>query len=62
MLAKDLPDMERSVEEQEEEMVEIEEKIGKQREVLRRLREVGLEIKKERELRQINGSGDAMET
>lgn len=54
--------MERSVEEQEEEMAELEEKIRKQRDVLRRLREVGLEIKKGRELRQQNGGRDAMES
>jgi len=62
VLVKELPDMERSVEEQEEEMAELEEKIRKQRDVLRRLREVGLEIKKGRELRQQNGGRDAMES
>ena len=46
----------------EEEMAELEEKIRKQRDVLRRLREVGLEIKKGRELRQQNGGRDAMES
>ncbi|PVH88053.1 hypothetical protein DL98DRAFT_509558 [Cadophora sp. DSE1049] len=62
VLVKELPDMERSVKEQEEEMMELEERIRKQREILGQLREVGLEIKREREMRERNRGGDAMET
>ncbi|ESZ96693.1 hypothetical protein SBOR_2952 [Sclerotinia borealis F-4128] len=56
---KGLPDMHRSIEDQEEELRECEEKIRQQREVLNLLMKVGLNMKKEREGR---GSGDIMET
>ncbi|KAG0647309.1 hypothetical protein D0Z07_6967 [Hyphodiscus hymeniophilus] len=46
---KELPDIERSLVEQEEEIRELEERIGKQREVLEGLKEVGLAAKRERE-------------
>lgn len=62
VLVKELPDVARSIKEQEEEMRELEERIRKQKEVLGQLREVGLEIKREREARERKGSGDAMET
>lgn len=61
MLVKDLPDMERSIKEQEEEMRELEGRIRKQRDILGQLRDVGLEIKREREQRE-NGGADVMET
>jgi chromosome segregation ATPase len=48
---KELPDIDRSLAEQEEEIRELEEKIRKQREVLERLRKTGLEAKKEIETR-----------
>jgi hypothetical protein len=44
---KELPDISRSLVEQEEEIEELEEKIRRQREVLQGLREVGLATKKE---------------
>jgi len=47
---KELPDIERSLEEQEEEIRDLEEKIARQRAVLAGLRDVGLEAKKEREI------------
>jgi len=54
--------MERSVEEQEEEIRELEEKIRRQREVLFGLRDVGLQAKREREQREKEGGADIMET
>jgi len=57
-----LPDIERSVEEQEVEIGELEEKIRKQREVLVGLREVGLQVKREREQHGEEGGTDTMET
>ncbi|KAH7369880.1 RNA polymerase II transcription mediator complex subunit 9-domain-containing protein [Rhexocercosporidium sp. MPI-PUGE-AT-0058] len=62
VLVKELPDMERSVEEQEEEMRELEERIQRQRDILVQLRDVGLGIRRERELRGRNGGVDVMET
>ncbi|TGO29590.1 hypothetical protein BPAE_0013g00420 [Botrytis paeoniae] len=56
---KSMPDMHRTIEDQEEEIRECEEKIAQQKEVLNLLMKVGLNIKKEREER---GSGDKMET
>ena len=47
--AKALPDMNRSIEEQEEEMTELEEKIEKQKEVLSMLAELGRGAKESRE-------------
>jgi len=44
-----LPDVERSVGEQEEEIKELEERIGRQREALGRLRELGRELGGKRE-------------
>jgi len=46
---KDLPDMERSVEEQQEEIRELEEKIRTQQRVLEGLVERGLEALREKE-------------
>jgi len=57
-----LPDIERSVEEQEVEIGELEEKIRKQREVLVGLREVGLQVKRERVQLGEEGGTDIMET
>ena len=54
--------MDRSVEEQEVEIRELEEKIRRQREVLVGLREVGLQAKREREQRGNEGGTDVMET
>jgi hypothetical protein len=56
--------MERDLGEQEEEIRELEEKIARQRNVLRDLREVGVRAKREREerLRGIFGGLDVMET
>jgi small-conductance mechanosensitive channel len=59
---KELPDMDRSVEEQEVEIRELEEKIRRQREVLVGLRDVGLQAKKEREQREKEGIAGLMET
>ncbi|KAG4028766.1 hypothetical protein MFRU_019g00550 [Monilinia fructicola] len=56
---KGMPDMHRTIEDQEEEIRECEEKIRQQKEVLNLLKNVGLSMKKEREER---GSGDKMET
>jgi predicted RNase H-like nuclease (RuvC/YqgF family) len=47
--AKELPDMERTVKEQEEEIRELEERIRMQRGVLEGLREEGLRVGRERE-------------
>lgn len=55
---KELPDIDRTLAEQEEEIQELEEKIRKQREVLERLKEVGLAAKREREARE---KGQVME-
>jgi hypothetical protein len=57
-----LPDIERSVEEQDEEVRELEEKIKRQRDVLVGLRDVGLQAKREREQRDKEGRADVMET
>jgi hypothetical protein len=58
---KELPDMDRSVEEQEVEIRELEEKIRRQREVLVGLRDVGLRAKKEKEQRGKEGVAGLME-
>jgi len=55
---KELPDIDRSIEEQEEEIQELEEKIQKQKEVLNALRDVGSATKLERERK---GGEDMME-
>lgn len=44
-----MPDIDRTLTEQEDEIRELEEKIRKQREVLEGLKEVGLKAKRERE-------------
>jgi len=54
--------MDRSVEEQELEIRELEEKIRKQREVLVGLREVGLHAKADRELNRNERGTSMMET
>jgi len=59
---KELPDMDRSVAEQEEEIRELEERIRQQREVLEGLRDVGLAAKREREQRERESGADVMET
>ncbi|PQE32450.1 hypothetical protein CJF32_00001199 [Rutstroemia sp. NJR-2017a WRK4] len=56
---KELPDMHRSIEEQQEEMKEYEEKIKQQKQVLQLLMNAGIEMKKEKEARDTN---DRMET
>ncbi len=58
---KQLPDMERSVAEQEQEIRELEDKNSKQRAALAQLKEAGVAIKREREQREREG-GDLMET
>jgi predicted RNase H-like nuclease (RuvC/YqgF family) len=58
---KELPDMQRSVPEQEQEIRELQERIRKQREVLEGLRDVGMLAKREREQRESDGGADAME-
>lgn len=55
---KELPDMDRSIKDQEEEMRELKVKIARQKEVLEGLRDMGLALKREREERE----GHAMET
>lgn len=62
MQVKELPDMDRSVEEQEVEIRELEEKIRRQREVLVGLREVGLQAKREKERGGKEDGTDVMET
>ncbi|KAE8449968.1 hypothetical protein EG329_007107 [Mollisiaceae sp. DMI_Dod_QoI] len=59
---KQLPDMERSVSEQEQEIRELEDKISKQRAALAQLKEAGVAIKREREQRGREGGADLMET
>jgi predicted RNase H-like nuclease (RuvC/YqgF family) len=59
---KELPDVDRSVEEQAAEIKELEDKIRRQREVLVELKEVGLQAKREREQRGMEGGADLMET
>jgi hypothetical protein len=59
---KELPDMERSIEDQEEEIGEWVDRIKRQREVLEKLREVGLKAKMEREQRLRAAKGEPMET
>lgn len=54
--------MDRSVEEQEVEIRELEEKIRRQREVLVGLRDVGFRAKEEREQREKEGVAGLMET
>lgn len=58
---KELPDMDRSIRDQEEEIRELELKILRQREVLEGLRDVGVAMKRERE-RETREGGDVMET
>lgn len=55
---KELPDIDRGLAEQEEEIRELEEKIRRQREVLEGLKGVGLAATREREGRE---NGQAME-
>ncbi len=59
---RELPDMERGVEEQEEEIRELEERIRRQREVLVGLRDVGFQAKREREQREKARGVVVMET
>ncbi|CZS95114.1 related to microtubule-associated protein [Rhynchosporium agropyri] len=61
-LVKELPDMERSIAEQEEEMRELEERIRKQKDILGMLRDVGVNIKREREQRERYAGVDVMES
>jgi hypothetical protein len=49
--AKELPDMERTVKEQEEEIRELEDRIRMQREVLEGLKSEGVRVGTEREVR-----------
>jgi len=59
---KQLPDMERSVAEQEKEIRELEGKIKRQREALVQLKDVGVTIKREREQKGRDGGADLMDT
>ncbi|KAH6677505.1 RNA polymerase II transcription mediator complex subunit 9-domain-containing protein [Halenospora varia] len=52
---KELPDMDRTITEQEDEIRELEEKIARQREVLVSLRDVGAATKRDREKRERDG-------
>jgi uncharacterized coiled-coil protein SlyX len=52
-----LPDMQRGIGEQEDEIKELEDKIAEQRQVLERLKELGLKIAAQRDT-----EGDVMET
>lgn len=62
MQVAQLPDIHRSIEEQEEEIRELEERIRTQRTVLKNLKEVGLQVAMERKERINTEAGDAMET
>lgn len=62
MQVKSLPDMGRSVAQQEREIKMLEERIERQRATLRELKETGDRIKREREHRERNGVVDLMET
>ncbi|KAK2628934.1 hypothetical protein QTJ16_002037 [Diplocarpon rosae] len=62
VLVKDLPDMGRSITEQEAEMRELEEKIRAQKGTLEQLMGVGISIKRDREQREMLGGVDVMET
>ena len=59
---KELPDMQRSIAEQEMEIRELEERIREQRSVLEGLRDVGTAAKTKREQRERDGEADVMET
>jgi hypothetical protein len=59
---KELPDIDRTLAEQEEEIRELEEKIGKQRGVLEGLKEVGLRAKKERDEKETGGVMEGVES
>ncbi|EKD15083.1 uncharacterized protein L3040_003716 [Drepanopeziza brunnea f. sp. 'multigermtubi'] len=60
VLLKQLPDLERSIKEQEDEMRDLEAKVGEQKAVLAQLVEVGASVKREREQRNRNGRADDM--
>jgi hypothetical protein len=57
---KELPDIDRTIQEQEEEIAEWEDKIRRQRETLEALKQVGLAAKMEREERTRAASGESM--
>lgn len=57
---KELPDIERSTAEQEEEIRELEERVGRQRDVLEKLRQAGIAAARGGQGR--NNDADAMET
>ncbi|RDL32524.1 Uncharacterized protein BP5553_08980 [Venustampulla echinocandica] len=59
---KELPDIDRSISEQELEIRELEEKIAKQREVLESLRDVGVATRRDREMGERTSGADVMET
>jgi small-conductance mechanosensitive channel len=59
---KELPDIQRSVEEQEDEIRELEKRISRQREILVGLKDVGLQAKRVRDQREKEGGPDVMET
>jgi hypothetical protein len=59
---KELPDIHRSVADQEQEIRELEERITRQRSVLEGLRDVGVQARREREEREREGGKDVMET
>ncbi|KAF4637930.1 hypothetical protein G7Y89_g163 [Cudoniella acicularis] len=62
MQVKELPDMDRSLSEQEEEIKELKEKISRQRGALASLRDVGSAMKRERERGLGDSQVDIMET
>lgn len=59
---KELPDIDRTIPEQELEIKELEEKIAKQRQVLESLREIGVATQRDRETTQQAATVDVMET
>jgi phage-related minor tail protein len=59
---KELPDIHRSIAEQNEEIKELEAKVAKQREVLKSLKDVGVAAKTEREEKERLRAADVMET
>ncbi|CAL3971780.1 hypothetical protein PZA11_005068 [Diplocarpon coronariae] len=62
VLVKDLPDVERSIKEQEAEIRGLEEKIRAQKGILEQLMGVGVSIKRDREQREKDRGADVMET
>ena len=57
---KELPDVQRSIAEQELEIRELEERIREQRRVLEGLRDMGMAARRDKEQRERDGGADAM--